>query len=126
MRNEDKRAARRARVLLGARLHSEAGSADAFIRDLSRDGALIASRAMVAPGARIVLTRADFAVPGRVAWAENGRMGLTFDWPVHEAALMVPAPPPPVPDQPHARPGFRATAELSDKDRETLEIWGGH
>lgn len=122
----DKRASRRARVLLGARLHSFDGSVDTWIRDVSASGALLACKAVFAPGTQVVLTRGDTAVPGRIAWARGGKVGLAFDWIVDEARLLVSAPPPAPGQQPaYRRPGFGAGAPLSDEDRETIEIWGG-
>ena len=122
----EQRLSRRARVLLGARLHGTEGAADAWIRDLSARGALVACPAPFTAGTQLVLTRGDTAVPARVAWQAKGRMGLEFAWAIDAAQVLVPSPAPAKADmEDYRRPGFRAQTELSDEERRRIEIWGG-
>ncbi len=127
MNHEDKRQTRRARVLLGARLHSRGGAADAWIRDLSSSGALVACKQPLAQGTPVVLARGDTVVAGHVAWEAKGRMGITFAWTIEEASILVqtPAAPAKPDEQPYRRPGFREASRLSDEDRVLIETWGG-
>lgn len=127
MMDNDKRQARRARVLLAARLHHQGGGADTWIRDISSSGALLACAEALGKGDTVVLTRGGAAVPGEVAWSRSGRLGITFAWPIDEATMLVQTAPSAAvaESQPFRRPGFRAAAELTDDERETIETWGG-
>ncbi len=84
-----KRAAKRARVLLAAKLHTPAGVYDARLRDLSRHGALIESPAIVKPGMTVTFERGASRVAGTVAWASGIRIGLAFDHPIDENELLI-------------------------------------
>lgn len=84
-----KREAKRSRVLLAARLRTEAGMIEARLRDLSRKGALVECNVMPAAGTQLTFERGDTAVPSRVAWASGGRVGLAFDYMIDESELLV-------------------------------------
>jgi hypothetical protein len=83
------RVARRARVLLAAKLHTPAGSYDARLRDLSRSGALIESPAIVRAGMAVTFERGASCVPATVAWAAGLRIGLSFDQPIDESEMLI-------------------------------------
>lgn len=84
-----KRASKRARVLLAAKLHTPAGISEARLRDLSRHGALIESPAIVKPGAKVTFERGASSVPATVAWASGIRIGLEFEHPIDESELLI-------------------------------------
>ena len=83
------RSAKRARVLLAAKLHTPAGSHDARLRDISRSGALIESPAIVRAGLAVTFERGASRVPATVAWASGLRIGLAFDHPIDESELLI-------------------------------------
>jgi hypothetical protein len=85
-----KRQAKRARVLLAARLRTEDGSdLEARLRDLSQKGALIECRQPLSVGSEVVFTRGNTVVPARVAWASGGRVGLEFLRNIDESEVLV-------------------------------------
>jgi len=84
-----KRASKRARVLLAAKLHTPSGVYDARLRDLSRHGALIESPALVKPGMAVTFERGASRVTGTIAWASGIRIGLAFDHPIDENELLI-------------------------------------
>lgn len=84
-----KRASKRARVLLAAKLHTPAGSFEARLRDLSRHGALIESPAIVRPGMKVTFERGATSVPATIAWATGIRIGLEFEHPIDENELLI-------------------------------------
>jgi hypothetical protein len=87
--NSGKRSAKRARVLLAARLRTGTGEVDARLRDLSRKGALIECAAPLAIGAEVVFVRGETVVPARVAWAADGRLGLEFREAIDESEVLI-------------------------------------
>jgi PilZ domain len=84
-----KRAARRARVLLAARLHTPFGEVDCRLRDLSRKGALVECHAQPPVGAEVTFMRGSTIVPARVAWTAAGRIGLEFLFMIDEQEVLV-------------------------------------
>jgi hypothetical protein len=122
----EQRLARRARVLLRARVHAAAGAADAWIRDVSSGGALLSCERGYPVGTDIVVTRGESAVPGEVAWSEQGRIGVRFKWRIDESAVLVQQPGPvQVDGELYRRPSLRSTRPLTDEERHTIEVWGG-
>ena len=119
-----KRSAKRARVLLAAKLDTPHGEMDARLRDLSSKGALVEcnNRALTV-GTEVVFKRGSTIVPARVAWVGGGRVGLEFKYTIDDQEVLVqlkraasgPA-------EPYRRPAI--TAELSDKDRKLAQAWG--
>lgn len=83
------RSAKRARVLLAAKLHTPAGTHDARLRDISQSGALIESPAIVRAGLAVTFERGASRVPATVAWASGLRIGLAFDHPIDESELLI-------------------------------------
>lgn len=84
-----KRRAKRARVLLAARLRTAAGEVDARLRDLSCKGALVECSEHLAVGDEVVFVRGDTIVPARVAWAAGGRFGLEFHDSIDESEVLI-------------------------------------
>jgi len=84
-----KRSAKRARVLLSAKLKTSFGEVDARLRDMSRKGALVECIEVPAVGSKVVFVRGDVAIDARVAWAAHDRVGLEFDQMIDEHDLLV-------------------------------------
>ena len=84
-----KRKAKRARVLLAARLQTANGDIDARLRDLSRKGALVECVSVPQVGSEVVFSRGSISVPARVAWAGDGRVGLEFAYMIDEHEVLV-------------------------------------
>jgi len=117
------RRAKRARVLLAARLQTPSGEIDCRLRDLSRKGALIECKPTPPTGAEVVFTRGSISVPARVAWSLPGRVGLEFDYMIDENEVMVQLKP--TGNQPaprFRRPGIKETA--SEQERRLAQAWG--
>ena len=84
-----KRSAKRARVLLSAKLQTEFGEVNARLRDLSRKGALVECAHIPPVGSEVVFVRGATVVPARVAWVADNRVGLEFDHMIDEHELLV-------------------------------------
>lgn len=83
------RSAKRARVLLAAKLQTPLGEIDARLRDLSRKGALIECSPVPPAGTEVVFSRGPISVPARVAWAAQGRAGLEFTYLIDENDVLI-------------------------------------
>jgi hypothetical protein len=116
-----KRSAKRARVLLAAKLETSAGEIEARLRDLSQKGALIECHQIPPVGSEVVFVRGATRVPARVAWAGTDRIGLEFHREIdeHEVFVHIGKRPPPKPVS-FRRPGLRPDAG----DVRTAESWG--
>ena len=118
------RQAKRARVLLAAKLQTQTGEIDARLRDLSRKGALVECSPPPATGSEVVFVRGPIAVPARVAWSIPGRVGLEFHHMIDEQEVLVqmkhvasgPS------QQRFRRPGIREHA--SEQERKLALAWG--
>lgn len=84
-----KRAARRARVLLAAKLQTSLGEVDCRLRDLSRKGALVECHQLPPVGSEVTFVRGSTIVPARVAWTGAGRVGLEFLFMIDEQEVLV-------------------------------------
>ena len=84
-----KRAARRARVLLAAKLQTAAGELDCRLRDVSRKGALVECTTPLTVGSDVTFVRGSTLVPARIAWAAAGRIGLEFHFTIDEQEMLV-------------------------------------
>lgn len=82
-----KRAPKRSRVFLSAAVESPAGRADARIRDISTNGALLESDYCPLSGDELRVICGEASLPGRVAWAERGWFGVEFDTPLAMSSL---------------------------------------
>jgi hypothetical protein len=84
-----KRAAKRARVLLAAKLQTPFGEFDARLRDLSQKGALVECTRSLEVGTEVTFIRGATMVPSRVAWVAPGRLGLEFLFMIDEQEVLV-------------------------------------
>lgn len=118
-----KRSAKRARVLLAAKLKTPFGEIAARLRDLSRKGALIECAQVPPVGSEVVFVRGSTVVPARVAWAGDGRVGLEFQHMIdeHEVLVHITKRPQPRPET-FRRPGLKEA--LSDDERKAALAWG--
>lgn len=118
-----KRGAKRARVLLAARLNTVDGEVEARLRDLSRRGALIECEAVLSVGDEVVFTRGKTIVPARVAWTGGGRFGLEFLRMIDESEVLIQI------GRPQARPQQRyrrprvLSEDVTDEERKLAKIW---
>ena len=120
---ESKRSAKRARVLLAARLQTPFGEVDARLRDLSRKGALLECAKVPPVGTEVVFIRGATVVPARVAWIGENRVGLEFHYMIDEQEVLVhitrrvqPKP------ESFRRPGLKEV--MSDDQRKVAKAWG--
>lgn len=118
------RQAKRARVLLAAKLQTPFGEVDVRLRDLSRKGALVECAKMPPVGSDVVFMRGSTVVPARVAWAGAGRVGLEFTYMIDEQELLVQLKrnTGPSPAQRFRRPGLNE--DLPEDERELARKWG--
>jgi hypothetical protein len=116
-----KRSAKRARVLLAARLETDAGEIEARLRDLSQKGALVECLQVPPVGSEVVFVRGATRVPARVAWAGADRVGLEFHHEIdeHEVFVQLGKRPPPKATS-FRRPLFPGSAE----DHPSAQAWG--
>ena len=84
-----KRATRRARVLLAAKLQTPSGEIECRLRDLSRKGALVECATLPPVGSEVTFVRGRTVVPARVAWVGAGRIGLEFMFMIDEQEVLV-------------------------------------
>jgi hypothetical protein len=122
-----KRSAKRARVLLAAKLQTSFGEVEARLRDLSRKGALVECAQVPNVGSEVVFVRGETVVSARVAWAAGNRVGLEFDHMIDEHELLVhigkPAKAAPAPAyvQSYRRPGLGHG--MSADERKVAQAW---
>jgi len=118
-----KRSAKRARVLLAAKLQTPFGELEARLRDLSRKGALIECAQVPAVGTEVVFMRGTTVVPARVAWAGKDRLGLEFHYMIDEQEVLVHITkrPQPKPES-FRRPGLREN--MPEDQRKIAQAWG--
>ena len=84
-----KRQAKRARVLLAAKLQTSNGEIDARLRDLSRKGALVECQTVPPVGTELIFNRGSTSIPARVAWTGSDRVGLEFAYMIDEHEVLV-------------------------------------
>jgi hypothetical protein len=125
---DSKRSAKRARVLLSAKLQTSFGEVDARLRDLSRKGALVECAHIPPVGSEVVFVRGATVVPARVAWASANRVGLEFDHMIDEHELLVhigkptrAAPQPQIHSPSYRRPAL--SRGMSVEDRKVAQAW---
>jgi hypothetical protein len=120
-----KRRAKRARVLLAARLRIGASEIDARLRDLSQKGALVECQAAPQVGSEVVFNRGSISVPARVAWTAQGKIGLEFAYMIDESEVLVQLKRTST-DQ--AQPRFRRPRlygeDMSDQEKKLARMWG--
>jgi hypothetical protein len=116
-----KRGARRARVLIAARLQSSLGELDCRLRDLSRMGALLECAQLPPIGSSVVFVRGKIAIAARVAWASEKRLGIEFEHPIDEQAVLVQL----KNGHDHGIPEFyqRIGQSMTPKERKQVHSW---
>lgn len=77
-----KRKPKRSRLFVSAQFDAGAGPIPAYIRDISRSGALLETDSAPGTGTSVRLTCGDTTVDGWVAWVERGWFGVKFDTPL--------------------------------------------
>ena len=118
-----KRANKRARVLLAARLQTPFGEVEARLRDLSRKGALVECAKVPPVGSEVVFVRGNTVVPARVAWTGADRVGLEFLFMIDEAEVLVQLKKPAAGrGERFRRPGL--SEQLTDEERKLARTWG--
>ena len=116
------RAAKRARVLLAAKLETPFGEVDVRLRDLSRKGALIECTQVPPVGTEVTFVRLKSRIPAKVAWAAENRVGIEFCCGIDEHELLVQlGKPVQAKPQTYSRPGL--TARMSASDRKMAQAW---
>ena len=83
------RKAKRARVLLAAKLRVGAAENDVRLRDLSQKGALIEAKSVPPAGTEVVFCRGSICAPARIAWVGDGRAGIEFAYMIDESEVLV-------------------------------------
>ena len=118
-----KRTAKRARVLLAAKLQTPFGEVEARLRDLSRKGALIECAKVPPVGTEVVFVRGATVVPARIAWAGQNRAGLEFHYMIDEQEVLVHIPrSAPAKPESFRRPGLKEA--LSEDQHKVARDWG--
>jgi hypothetical protein len=122
--SQGKRGARRARVLLAAKLKTPFGEVEARLRDLSRKGALLECSKQPPVGSEVTFMRGSTIVPARVAWTAAGRVGLEFLYMIDEQEVLVQLKKTSGNSQYERfrRAGLHET--MSDQERKLAEAWG--
>ena len=118
------RRAKRARVLLAARLETHSQDIDARLRDLSQRGALVECLTVPPVGSELVFSRNTIRVPARVAWTAGNRVGLEFAYAIDETEVLVQMRRTPV-DQ--NQPRFRRPRlgeDMTREERQVVQRWG--
>ncbi len=120
-----KRQAKRARVLIAAKIQTLAGEIEVRLRDLSRKGALIECDVPLEVGSEVMFLRGSAIVPARVAWAAAKRVGLEFDYMIDESDVMVQLRRTSGEQQQQRfrRPRLYGEA-MSEQDRKLARVWG--
>lgn len=119
-----KRAARRARVLLAAKLRTPFGEVDCRLRDLSRKGALVECAKQPPVGSEVMFIRGSTTVPARVAWTSVGKVGLEFHYMIDEQEVLVQLKKTSsgAGGDRFRRPGLHE--DMSDHERKLAQAWG--
>jgi hypothetical protein len=119
-----KRQAKRARVLLAAKLQTPAGEIDARLRDLSRKGALVECKVSPPAGTELVFILGATSVPARVAWAVGNRVGLEFAYMIDENEVLVQLR---RTNSDQNQPRFRRPGrfgDMSEQEKKLAQLWG--
>lgn len=121
---QGKRTARRARVLLAAKLQTPFGEVEARLRDLSRKGALVECARQPPVGSDVTFIRGNSVVPARVAWSSAGRVGLEFHYMIDEQEVLVQLKKTSGATQQERFRRPRLNETMSEQERKLAEAWG--
>jgi hypothetical protein len=119
-----KRQAKRARVLLAAKLLIPGGELDARLRDLSRKGALVECNIAPPAGTEVTFIRGATSVPARIAWTAGNRVGLEFAYMIDEGEVLVQLG---RASGDHSAPHFRRPSlfgNMSEHEKHLARQWG--
>jgi PilZ domain len=120
-----KRKAKRARVLLAAKLQTQSGEIEARLRDLSRKGALVECNNVPPVGTEVVFNRGNTSIPARVAWTGLDRVGLEFAYMIDEHEVLVQLK---RTSSDQNTPRFRRPRlfgeAMSDQEKQLARLWG--
>jgi hypothetical protein len=120
-----KRQAKRARVLLAAKLQTANGELDARLRDLSRKGALVECQTPPPVGTELIFNRGSTSIPARVAWAAPGRVGLEFAYMIDEHEVLVQLKRTTTDqNQPRFRRPRLFGEQMSHQEKQIARLWG--
>jgi hypothetical protein len=118
------RKAKRARVLLAAKLGTPAGEVECRLRDLSRKGALVECAVVPPVGTEVVFNRGATSVPARVAWAGSDRVGLEFAYMIDENEVLVQLKRTTTDqNQPRFRRSRLFGEDMSDQEKNLARLW---
>ena len=81
------RKASRTRVLMRGTVFAPSGASTVWIRDISHDGALIATDGALPANCDVIFKRGAMFAAAKVAWAREGSAGLEFYRKLDDAAL---------------------------------------
>jgi hypothetical protein len=119
-----KRQAKRARVLLAAKLQTADGEIEARLRDLSRKGALVECNVVPPAGTELVFNRGATSVPARIAWTAGNRIGLEFAYMIDENEVLVQLR---RANGDQNQPRFRRPGlfgDMSEQEKKLARLWG--
>lgn len=120
-----KRTAKRARVLLVAKLRTAYGEVEAKLRDLSQKGALVECAEPLRVDAEVVFSRGKTVVPARVAWTSGSRVGLEFLRAIDESEVLVQLG---RSSSGAAQPRYRRPrilgTDMTEQERHLARLWG--
>ena len=120
-----KRRAKRARVLLAAKLRVGSCEIDVRLRDLSQKGALVECADVPRVGTEVVFVRGSIGVPARVAWAGEGRVGLEFAYMIDESEVLVQLKRTTTDqNQPRFRRPRLFGEDMSEQEKKLARLWG--
>ncbi|HYI41675.1 MAG TPA: PilZ domain-containing protein [Allosphingosinicella sp.] len=120
-----KRQAKRARVLLAAKLQTANGEIDARLRDLSRKGALVECRDVPPVGTELIFNRGATSIPARVAWTGSDRVGLEFAYMIDEHEVLVQLKRTTIDtNQPRFRRPRLFGEQMSHHEKQIARLWG--
>ena len=117
------RRTRRSKVLMTATLELSGSALAVKLRNLSAEGALIEGNNLPVEGSEVLFKRLELSVPGRIAWVNAKRAGVTFNEKLAPDEMLhhIPLPKPRVTPE-FRRPGL-AVRELTPEERRFGEAW---
>jgi hypothetical protein len=117
------RRSRRSNVLMSATVEFDGTSANAKLRNLSKEGALVQGEGLPPIGQQVKFCKGEMCLSGHVAWRAGDRAGIAFDKPLDPESVLrhVPSPRPRMAAE-HRRPRLRGQ-ELTPGERKVAEDW---
>ena len=118
-----KRSAKRARVLLAAKLQTPLWRGRRAPARPVAQGRLVECAQVPPVGTEVVFVRGTTVVPARVAWAGKDRLGLEFHYMIDEQEVLVHITRRPSPS-PRTSAGRASRRSLSEDQRKVARAWG--